>query len=63
MMIRSRLKVFAVWLTIAALAGAIGHYGFDTSFWLVAVLTIMSLVVNGWIIEWEDRQPGGWGNP
>jgi hypothetical protein len=62
-MIGPRLKVFAVWLTIAALAGAIGHYAFGVSFWLVAVLTIMSLVVNGWIIEWEDRQPGGWGNP
>jgi hypothetical protein len=63
MVIRPRLKVFAGWLTIAALAGAIAHYGFGASFWLVAVLTIMSLAVNGWIIEWEDRQRGGWGNP
>jgi len=62
-MIRPRLKVAVVWLTIGALAGAIANYGFGASFWLVAVLTIMGLVVNGWIIEWEDRQPGGWGNP
>jgi len=63
MMIRSRILGLSIWLAIAAVAGAIGHFGFGANFWLVASLTIMSLVVNGWIIEWEDRQPGGWGNP
>ena len=63
MMIRSRILGLSIWLAIATVAGAIGHFGFGASFWLVAALTIISLVVNGWIIEWEDRQPGGWGNP
>jgi hypothetical protein len=63
MMIRSRIIGLTIWLAIAAVAGAIGHFIFAASFWLVAVLTIMSLVVNGWIIEWEDRQPGGWSDP
>ena len=53
----------AIWLLIAAAAGAIGWYFFGANFWVVAVLTILSLAVNGLIIEWEDRQPGGWGNP
>lgn len=57
---KARLRGFAIWCGIAALAGLIGKYGFGASFWLVASLTILSLVVNGWIIEWEDRQPGGW---
>jgi len=61
--VRARLQGWAIWLAIAACAGAIGHFGFGADFWLVASLAIMSLVVNGWIIEWEDRQPGGWGNP
>jgi len=62
-MLRARLQGLAIWVAIAACAGVIGHYGFGANFWLVAILTIMSLVVNGWIIEWEDRQPGGWLNP
>jgi hypothetical protein len=58
--VKGRLQGLAVWVAIATCAGAIGHFGFGVNFWLVAVLTIMSLAVNGWIIEWEDRQPGGW---
>jgi hypothetical protein len=57
---RDRLGGLAVWLAIATLAGAIANYGFGASFWPVAVLTVVSLAVNGWIIEWEERQPGRW---
>jgi hypothetical protein len=63
MMMRSRFLGLATWLAIAGIVGAIGHFVFSASFWVVAGLTIVSLFVNGLIIEWEDRQPGGWGNP
>jgi hypothetical protein len=49
-----------IWVVIAVIAGAIGQFGFGVSFWLVGALTLRALVVNGWIIQWEDRQPGGW---
>ena len=61
-MLKARLQGMLIWAIIAAIAGAIGQFGFGESFWLVAALTVMALVVNGWIIEWEDRQPGGWGS-
>jgi hypothetical protein len=60
MMLKARLQGLAIWLIIATVAGAIGQFGFGVNFWLIAALTIFSLAVNGWIIEWEDRQPGGW---
>jgi hypothetical protein len=60
MMLRARLQGLAIWLVIAIVAGAIGQLGFGMNFWLVAALIIVSLAVDGWIIEWEDRQPGGW---
>jgi hypothetical protein len=62
-MLKTRVVGIVIWLIIAGIAGAIGHFGFGVSFWLVATLTIISLAVNGWIIDWEDRQPGGWSNP
>jgi hypothetical protein len=63
MMIRERLLGIAIWLVIAVMMGAIGSFLFDANFWVVAGLTVLSLAVNGLIIEWEDRQPGGWSNP
>jgi len=63
MMLRSRILGLAIWIAIAAAVGAIGHFVFAADFWVVAGLTILSLTGNALIIEWEDRQPGGWGNP
>jgi hypothetical protein len=62
-MVRSRVLGLTIWLAIAAVVGAIGHFFFAANFWVVAVLTMFSLAANALIIEWEDRQPGGWGNP
>jgi hypothetical protein len=60
MMLKARLQGLVIWLAIALCAGAVGQFGFGVNFWLIAALTIGSLAVNGLIIEWEDRQPGGW---
>ena len=57
---KARIEGLIFWAVTAAIAGAIGQFVFGVNFWLVAALTIMALLVNGWIIEWEDRRPGGW---
>ena len=59
-MMRERFVSLSILLVIAAVAGAVGHFAFSANFWVVAGLTLISLVVNGLVIEWEDRQPGGW---
>jgi hypothetical protein len=60
MTMQLRFRGFAIWVVIAGLAGAVGYFVFGVNFWVVAVLAVISLAVNGLIIEWEDRQPGGW---
>jgi uncharacterized membrane protein len=55
-----RLKYPMIWLAIVALAGLVGRYAFNASFWVVALITAFSLVVNGLVIKREDRQKGGW---
>ncbi len=57
---RISTRAVSIWLLIAALAGTAGHFLFNVGFWVGGALAIFSLVVNGLIIEWEDRQPGGW---
>jgi hypothetical protein len=55
-----RLKYSLIWLAIIVVAGLIGRHVFDASFWAGAAIAAFSLIVNALIIEWEDRQPGGW---
>jgi general stress protein CsbA len=55
-----RLRYPLIWLTIVAVAGLIARYAFNASFWIGAAIAAFSLVVNGLVIEWEDRQKGGW---
>ncbi len=57
---RISLLAIGTWLTIAAVAGLIAIFAFEASFWLGAGLALFSLIVNALVIEWEDRQPGGW---
>jgi hypothetical protein len=63
MMLRHRVVGLSIWLVIAAIAGAFGWLIFDANFSIVAGFTLVGLVGNALIIEWEDNQPGGWGNP
>jgi hypothetical protein len=55
-----QLKYALVWLGIVALASLIARFAFGSSFWIGAGLAAFSLIVNGLVIEWEDRQKGGW---
>jgi hypothetical protein len=62
-MLRRRFIGISIWLLIAAIAGCLGKLVFGVSFWVVAGFTLIGLVGNALIIEWEDNRPGGWGNP
>jgi hypothetical protein len=57
---RDRFIGWLIWLGIAAVAGLLGHFIFDVSTWVGTGAALFSLVVNGLVIEWEDRQLGGW---
>ena len=59
-MVRSKLIGIAIWLMIAGVLGAIGQVVFRADFWTVAAFTLVGLLANALIIEWEDNQPGGW---
>jgi hypothetical protein len=63
MMRRRRLMGLSIWLGIAAIAGLIGRVVFGANFWVVAGFVLVGLIGNALIIEWEDDQSGGWGNP
>ena len=56
------LGVIALWVGIPILIGLAIDYFFGIGFWIGFGLVIFSLSVNALIIEWEDRQPGGWGS-
>jgi len=50
----------SAWLIIALLAGGLGRLFIGSQFWVGAALAFFSSAVNGLVIEWEDRQKGGW---
>jgi hypothetical protein len=54
--------VIALWLGIPILVGLATDYFLGLGFWVGFGVAIFSLNVNALIIEWEDRQPGGWGS-
>jgi hypothetical protein len=32
-------------------------------YWACLAIVVGSMVVNGWLAEWEDNRPGGFNNP
>lgn len=50
-----RLRWALPGVVTSAIAGAIGNYLFDVSFWLIAILTLLSFIANGIFSDWEDR--------
>ena len=55
-----RLKYLMIWLAIVTLAGLIAGYAFDANFRVAAAIAAFSLILNALVIQWEDRQKGGW---
>jgi uncharacterized membrane-anchored protein YjiN (DUF445 family) len=60
---RKRLLYIAVWLLICVLVGWIATYFFSLNFWVAFGITAAALVLNGIVVEIEDRMPGGFLNP
>ena len=56
-------KYFAGHVALTAI-GAVGitYFG-GLSIWLSVPLVSISLVLNSYLAEWEDNQPGGFNNP
>ena len=50
-----RFKIALVWLVIALVVGAAGSFLFHLNFWASSLVAGASLVANGLIAEWEDR--------
>ena len=60
MVVRQRLIGLSIWLGIAVIAASIGQFAFGVNFWVVAAFTLVGIIANALIIQWEDNQPGGW---
>ena len=54
--------LFANLAISAAIAGIFAFFT-DTSFWMLWPIAIVAMVINGYLAEWEDNQPGGFNNP
>ena len=57
------IKAFFIGLTVAMAASAVGSFFFRIPFWIMVPLVLFSMIVNSFIAEWEDNQPGGLNNP
>jgi hypothetical protein len=52
-----RLLYAFAWLVISLLAGAVGSYLFNVSFWIASLIAGLALIANGLIADWEDHRP------
>ncbi len=57
------LKLFALWLALCALGGALLGWLSGMPFWGGAAIVAAALVINGVVAEVEDRAQGGFLNP
>ncbi|WP_118856824.1 hypothetical protein [Sphingomonas mesophila] len=55
--------VALLWIGVPVSIGLLAAHFWNLSFWIGFGVALFALIVNALIIEWEDRQPGGWGNP
>ena len=50
-----RIKYLLIWAAITFVVGAIGSYIFNLNFWVSSSIIGVSLIINGLIAEWEER--------
>ena len=58
-----QLRPFLVGLGIVALAALALSTFSRLPFWACLGIAAVALLINGWLAEWEDNQPGGFNNP
>ena len=50
-------------LVLAVAIGFAVNWLFGLSLWITVPLTLLALILNGLLAEWEDNRPGGFNNP
>ena len=50
------ILLILIWIAICLLGGWAGDHFCSLGFWPGVAVTAVSLFVNGWLAEWEDRQ-------
>jgi hypothetical protein len=58
-----QFRPFLVGFGIAALAALAFSTFTGLPFWAGLGIAVVALLINGWLAEWEDNQPGGFNNP
>lgn len=57
------LPAFTIALVVSSLiAGTISYFS-ELNFWIILVIILVAMVINGFIAEAEDNVPGGFNNP
>jgi len=62
MRLRLWLPIVLVDLAIIA-AGCVFAWWKGLPIWAGALIGMLAIVFNIWLLRWEDRQPGGFDNP
>ncbi len=57
------IRAFVIGVSIALLISGLISFFFHCPIWMTFFMVIFSMVINGFIAEWEDNQPGGFNNP
>jgi hypothetical protein len=54
---------FLIGLGIATVLALVLRALSGMPFWGCLAIAVTAMLVNGWLAEWEDNQPGGFTNP
>jgi len=57
---REWVRRILIWAAIIFILAIMGRFLFNMDWWLAIVGGAIALIGNALLIEWEDRQPGGW---
>jgi hypothetical protein len=54
--------LFILWAAMAAIAYFVSRW-LHINYWLALGIIVVAMLVNGFLAEWEDNQPGGFNAP
>lgn len=63
---KTKTKIVLWYVGLASVLGAIAFLTFRAGHPIAALLVVvipLAMIVNGFVAEWEDTQPGGFNNP
>jgi hypothetical protein len=56
-------RAFVIGVAIAVVGAMILRALSQMPFWVCFVMVLAAMMLNSWLAEWEDNQPGGFNNP